>query len=173
MISIEKELNFNNIKVIYNGSEINKRSIFKNNFIMYSGAVLTIITICVLLLAVPEPIISTIYGIVLSLVGSIGILIGSAGLVCFILNNYSPVHFDFVAYMMKFKSNQLEFGLFNGEYMAKVLGQNGCRCLNLERFIGEDYILLEDDKVDKSKPLYVTINCMQDKITLLIENLNV
>lgn len=170
MISIEKELNFNNIKVIYNGSEINKRSIFKNNFIMYSGDVLTIITICVLLLAVPEPIISTTYGILLLLVGSIGILIGGVGLVCFILNNYSPVHYDFVTYMMKFKTNQLEFGSFNGEYMVKVLGQNGWRCLKLERFIGEDYILLEDDRVDKSKPLYVTINCMQDEITLSVSN---
>ena len=96
VVIIEKEQKINNIRVIYNGLEINKRSIFKNNFIMGFGSTMTIITIFVLIFAVPEHIISTAYGIVLSMVGSIGIMIGGIGLTYFIYKNSSPARCDFV-----------------------------------------------------------------------------
>ena len=153
---IEKEQKINNIRVIYNGLEINKRSIFKNNFIMGFGSTMTIITIFVLIFAVPEHIISTAYGIVLSMVGSIGIMIGGIGLTYFIYKNSSPAHCDFVEYIMKFKENQLEFGTFNGEYMIKALGRNGWQCLKLGHFICEDFnnvlkALLIADRAEKKK----------------------
>lgn len=170
MFEIEKKIYFDNIKVIYDESEISKKSILKNNLIMYGGCILTIAVLFALIFAIPTDVISTVHRIFLSIIGGLLVIVGGTGFTTIVIKFNSPKHYDFVTKMMRFKPDALEFGEFNGRYIIRALLSRGWECFNLKYFIGEEFLLLDNDEVDRTKPLCAIINCTGEKITVLISN---
>ena len=170
MFEIEKKIYFDNIKVVYDGSEISKKSILKNNLIMCGGCTLTIVAMFALIFAIPIDVMLSVYGIFLSIVGSLLVMVGGVGFTTIVMKFNQPKHYDFVTKMMRFKSDTLEFGEFNGRYIIRALLSRGWECFNLKYFIGEEFFLLDNDEVDRTKPLCAIIDCTGEKINVLISN---
>lgn len=163
------ELKFYNINVIYDDTKINKRTIFINNCITYLGIILTLIILCVVMFIVPVDVLDTTLGSLIAVIGGAIFIMVGVSVEYFILQKIYPRHYEFVIWMMKFKYNDLEFGLFNDRYIVETFLPKGWNNLSLNYFIGEEFVLHEDN-IDKSKLLYLTIDCTKEKIEVIISN---
>lgn len=164
-----KEFNFKNIKIIYNENDFNKKTKIKVNCILYSGIILTF-TLLMLIGSFlnDSPTIFEIFFI--GILGALTLICG-AFLTSFISNRLAPKHFNFLSWVKRIKSDELEFGEFNGAYIVKVPFESGYRFENLQQFVGSDSkIDIQNTNVDKTKPLFLTINCLNEKIIMIIGN---
>lgn len=164
-----KEFNFKNIKIVYNENDFNKKTKIKVNCVLYGGVILTL-TLFVLVSSFLNDSPTKFEIFFIGILGSLTLICG-AFLASSISNRLAPKHFNFLNWVKRIKSDELEFGEFNGSYIVKVPFESGYRFENLQQFVGSDSkIDVQNTNVDKIKPLFLTVNCLNEKIIMIIEN---
>lgn len=166
-----KELKFSNISVIYDDAEISKKKILLNNFIMYFGCIITVLLIFTTAFIIPENKLGTALGTVLMLISSLAISVCGAGSITLILKKLSPKHYKFITWLMKFRHNEFEFGLFNNKYIVQAHFPDGWKILSLNYFLNlEKSFSLNDEGINKLEPLQMFIDCTKDEAEVIIKN---
>lgn len=166
-----KELIFKNLTIKYNTEQLSKSAIRKTTITEYIITILFfIIYFCVMvlngeLLGFEKHFALTIViGIVLS-----GIFVFEIAFVLvYFHEKFTPRHYDFITWLMKYKSDEIEIGWLNDRYVVNMYGQHGWIKKELGHFINEDYKL--EDKADKSKPVYMTIDLVNGDVEVIVKN---
>ena len=166
-----KELNFKNLIIKYDGEKFSKSVMRKVKTIEGIGMVIFLIAFFgVAGLNTTLWDLDNHFGLSV-LVGfvTIGATIfgGAFGLVE-ICKRFSPRHYEFVTWLMKYKPDEIEIGWLNGRYIVNMYGQHGWMKREFGNFIDEDYTL--EDKADKSKPVHMTINLVNGDVEVMVEN---
>lgn len=165
-----KELNFNNVKLIYNESEINKKTILLNNCVLILSSLLTVVLMFLSMFIIPDNLLNTGLGLIVGIIIALTILFIGVCLTYFTLENKLPKHFDFVSWLIKLKQNDIEFGTFNGRYLIRVFTTDGWKTMSLERFINEKDLLIDSNNADYSKPLRLIVDCTNEQTKVYVCN---
>ena len=166
-----KELNFKNLTVRYDGEKLSKSTIKKVKIIEGIG-----IFIFLFVLFGVTGLNTALWDLEHHF--GLSILIGfvSIGTVMFggvfgfskICEKFSPRHYEFITWLMKFKSNEIEIGWLNDRYVVNMYGQHGWMKKEFCHFIDEDYKI--EDRADKSKPVHMIIDLTRENIGVVVEN---
>ena len=166
------KLDFKNLSVEYDEKKISKSSIRKNRAIEIIGA------LCIFIGVIVVGFISTLIGIehgfwifLFDLISIFLVFDGGLFLLCKIQQKVSPRHFDLVTWLMRFKHNEIEVGWLNDRFVVELWnGRGGWMKYALQKFIGCDYVLV--DNSDKTKTIFMTVDLMTDPPRISITNNN-
>lgn len=169
-----KELNFKNLTIKYDGDKFSKSVMRKVKTIENIGMFIVILAVFgVAGLNIVLWDLDSHFGLSV-LIGFVTIcatMLGGVFGLTEICKRFSPRHYEFVTWLMKCKSNEIEIGWLNGRYgryVVNMYGQHGWMKKELGDFIYEDYKL--EDKSDKSKPVHMTIDLMNGDVEVVVEN---
>lgn len=164
------KLSFKNLTVEYDKAKISAASIRRDRAIVVVGA------LCILIGIIASGFISTLidiehglWVILLDLIFISLVLVGGLFLIYKIHEKMSPIHFDLVTWLMKFKHNEIEVGWFNDRFVVELWnGRSGWMKYSLQKFVGCDYVLVDDS--DKTKTIFMTVDLMTDTPRISITN---
>ncbi len=164
------KLNFRNLTVEYDEMKISKSSIRKNRAIEIVGA------LCIFIGIIVAGLIGTIIGIehwfwiiMFDLISISLVFGGGLFLIYKIQQKVSPTHFDLVTWLMRFKHNEIEVGWLNDRFVVELWdGRGGWMKYGLQKFIGCDYVLV--DNSDKTKTIFMIVDLMTDTPRISITN---
>lgn len=164
------KLNFRNLSVEYDEKKISKSSIRKSRTIEIVGVLW--IFIGIIITGLLSVIIGIEHGFWLFLFDLISILLvlgGGMFLIYKIQQKVSPNHFDLVTWLMRFKHNEIEVGWLNDRFVVELWnGRDGWMKYGLQKFIGCDYVLV--DNSDKTKTIFMEVDLMTDIPRISITN---
>ena len=166
-----KELNFKNLTIKYDGESFSKSIMRKVKIIEGIGIFLNVIVLFSVMrfgsifLDIENHLgLSIIINLLL-----IGLVVGGGiALLTFICKKVSPRHYEFVTWLMRYKSNEIEIGWLNDRYVVNMYGQHGWIKREFGNFIDEDYKF--EDKAEKSKPVHMTIDLVNGDVEVVVEN---
>ena len=166
-----KELNFKNLTIKYDGDKISKSIMRKVKTVEVLGVFLIIALFfwtigieCFYIDAENNFVLS----MVVSIVSMLLILVGGSFGLAEICKKIAPRHYEFVTWLMKYKSNKIEIGWLNDRYVVNMYGQHGWIKKEFGNFIDEDYKW--EDKADNSKPVHMIINLTDEDVEVIVEN---
>lgn len=164
------ELNFQNLSIRYDTKSVSK--IAKCKIVEIIGVIALIvllfgsITLEMILIDVEKYFVPMLFvGIITEAI----VLIGGIGVLVSILKKIAPIHYEFITWLMKFKSNEIEVGWLNGRFIIEMwCNSKGWIKKEMGHFIDEDYILIDDS--DKSKPIHMTVDLIKEEVEVIITN---
>lgn len=166
------ELNFKNLTIKYDDIAMSKKVIRKVNAIEKFGVFILIVTLFgtitleTFLLDIENHM--TLSMIVAFITVAI-VLIGGVSLVTFICKRFSPRHYEFITWLMKFKADEIEVGWLNNRYIVEMWIQSkGWVKEEFDNFIDEYYKY--EDNSDKSKPIHMTIDLTKEDVEVIVTN---
>lgn len=166
-----KELNFKNLTVRYDEDRFSKSIMRKVKAIENIGMLILLIASFGMIginIAVWD--LNNYFGlsVLIGFVTMFVTIFGGTFIFYKICEKFSPRHYEFITWLMKFKSNEIEVGWLNDRYVVNMYGQHGWIKKEFCHFIDEDYKL--EDRADKSKPVHMTINLVNDDVEVVVEN---
>ena len=168
---MKKKLNFKNLTIIYDGEEISKSVIRKINTVEVLGLFLIMVLFFITIVSdyfYIDTENNFVLSIVLNLVLMSLIIVGGSFGLYGICKKISPRHYEFVTWLMKYESDEIEIGWLNDRYVVNMYGKNGWMKKEFGNFIDENYKL--KDKADKSKPVHMIIDLVDGDVKVIVEN---
>ncbi len=166
------ELIFQNLSIRYDTKSVSRSVVTKCKIV----EIISVITLIILLFGsiTLEMILIDVekYFIPMLFVGFVTeamILIGGVGVLTSILKKIVPRHYEFITWLMKFKSNEIEVGWLNSRFIIEMwCDSHGWVRKEIGYFIDEDYVLT--DESDKSKPIHMTVDLTKEEVEIVITN---
>lgn len=166
------ELNFKNLTIKYDDAAMSKKIIRKVNAIEKFGVFIIIVVLFgtialeTFLLDIENHMALL---MIVAFITEAIVLIGGVFLVTFVCKRFSPRHYDFVTWLMKFKTDEIEVGWLNNRYVVEMWIQSkGWIKKEFDNFIDEDYKY--EDNSDKSKPIHMTIDLTKEDVEVIVTN---
>lgn len=87
-----------------------------------------------------------------------------------LMKKISPPHYDFIGWLQRMKSDEIEIGWFNDRYIALVFfSQHGWQARGMKSFLWSEKYKL-DDNAKKDEPIHMTIDATKETILITTEN---